>query len=79
MFFPPSGVQRVLDAWGQLLSRCPPLILDARGRQLLFSYFLCIYPYFLTFTYTFLENFFIGCPAWMPGAVAPSAPASARH
>jgi len=36
---------------------------------------------FLSFTYIlFEENWPLGCPrGWMPGAVAPSAPPSARH
>ena len=51
-----------------------PLILDARGRELFFTYFLCIYPYFLTFTYTiFQKTPSLDAPAWMPG------PSHTRH
>src|SRR6218665_1547578 len=38
-----------------------------------FSYLLCIYPYFFTFTYTLLKNIsLIGCP--QPGCPGPSQP-----
>lgn len=33
-----------------------PLVLDARGPQLLFSLFLTVYPCFFTFTYTFFPQ-----------------------
>src|SRR6218665_2549460 len=41
------------------------------GHELFFSYFLCIYPYSVTFTYTFSENSLVGFSLWMPGTVAP--------
>src|SRR6218665_3719053 len=63
----------------KLLSGCP-LVLDARGSQLFFSYFLCIYPSFCIYLYFFPENFLVGCPP--PGCPGPSHPLahpSARH
>src|SRR6218665_2968759 len=51
---------------------CPPVLHHAPVTTFFTS--------FWSFTYIFKENWPLGCPpGWMPGAVAPSAPPSARH
>src|SRR6218665_923156 len=63
----------------KLLSGCPPFILDARGRHRFLSSILSIYPYFLTFAYTFFQKTpSLDAPGLMPRAVAPT-PAPPLH